>query len=335
LDSVSQFVLGSAVTAASLGTRVPAWRAVVYGGVLGTLPDLDILIDHGDAILNMTMHRGSSHALFWLTLVSPVVALAIAGAHRERSLFRRWWLAVWLTFVTHAMLDAMTIYGTRLWLPFDEQPVSIGSLFVIDPLYTLPLLTGSVALLVARGRPFGRRWNWWGIGLSTLYAAWSLGVQLHLDGTARAALKARGIAADKVIVSPAPLQTVLWRVVAIAANGQTAYEGFISLADDDEPIAFVPIARRPALLDELSQIQVVRQLRTFADDCVKAVAVDDEAFVVDLRMGAEPNYAFTFLVARRGADGSWRPTAATERRPFAVGEGQDLLWLWRRMWGER
>ena len=103
-------MLGSAVTAASLGTRVPAWRAVVYGGVLGTLPDLDILIDHGDAILNMTMHRGSSHALFWLTLVSPVVALAIAGAHRERSLFRRWWLAVWLTFVTHAMLDAMTSY---------------------------------------------------------------------------------------------------------------------------------------------------------------------------------------------------------------------------------
>ena len=128
---------------------------------------------------------------------------------------------------------------------------------------------------------------------------------------------------------------MLWRVVAIADNGQTAYEGFISLADDDEPITFAAIERRPALLDELSKIQVVRQLRAFADDCVKAVAVEDEAFVVDLRMGAEPNYAFTFLVARRGADGSWQPTATTERRAFAVGEGQGLAWLWRRLWGER
>ena len=335
MDSVSQFVLGSAVTAATLGTSVPAWRAVVYGGMLATLPDLDILLDHGDPVLNMTLHRGSSHALFWLTLASPMMALAIAGAHRERPLFRRWWLAVWLTFVTHAMLDALTIYGTRLWLPFDEKPVSIGSLFIIDPLYTLPLTFGSVALLVARGRPFGRRWNYWGIVLSTLYAAWSLGAQLHLDGIARSALKRQGIAANKVIVSPAPLQTVLWRVVAIADNGQTAYEGFTSLADDDEPIEFLAIERRLALLDELSQIPAVQQLRSFADDCVKAVAVEDEAFVVDLRMGAEPSYAFTFLVARRGSDDSWQPVAPTERRPVAVSDGQNLSWLWRRMWGER
>ena len=68
---------------------------------------------------------------------------------------------------------------------------------------------------------------------------------------------------------------------------------------------------------------------------VKAVVVDDEAFVVDVRMGAEPNYVFTFLVARRGGDGDWQPVDATERRPFAIGEGQTPAWLWRRMWGER
>ena len=48
-------MLGSAVTAATLGTSVPAWRAVVYGGMLATLPDLDILLDHGDPVLNMTL----------------------------------------------------------------------------------------------------------------------------------------------------------------------------------------------------------------------------------------------------------------------------------------
>ncbi|MBK4770827.1 MAG: metal-dependent hydrolase, partial [Pantoea sp. Morm] len=67
MDSLSQLTLGAAVTVAVMGKRVPLWQAALAGAVAGTLPDLDVFIDHGDAIRNMTLHRTESHALLWLT----------------------------------------------------------------------------------------------------------------------------------------------------------------------------------------------------------------------------------------------------------------------------
>src|SRR5690606_29423639 len=118
MDSLTQVTLGAAVGVAVMGRRTAVWKAALWGGVAGTLPDLDVFIDHGDALRNMTLHRGASHALFWLTLAAPVLAALPAALHRERAHFRRWWLAMWLALVTHPLLDAMTVYGTHLLLPF-------------------------------------------------------------------------------------------------------------------------------------------------------------------------------------------------------------------------
>ncbi|MDA0856951.1 MAG: metal-dependent hydrolase, partial [Proteobacteria bacterium] len=49
MDSVTQAVLGGAVSYAVLGRRLGK-RAALYGMALGTLPDLDVLIDFGGPI---------------------------------------------------------------------------------------------------------------------------------------------------------------------------------------------------------------------------------------------------------------------------------------------
>ena len=86
MDSVTQFVLGAAVSAEALGTRTAARKAVVWGGVIATLPDLDVLIDHGDAVRNMVEHRAQSHSLFWLTLLSPLLVArrGLGGGFSQR-----------------------------------------------------------------------------------------------------------------------------------------------------------------------------------------------------------------------------------------------------------
>ena len=66
MDSLSQIALGAAVGTAVLGRRVGA-KAAVWGAVCGTLPDLDVLISHGDPVRDFTFHRAESHALFWLS----------------------------------------------------------------------------------------------------------------------------------------------------------------------------------------------------------------------------------------------------------------------------
>lgn len=45
---------------------------------------------------------------------------------------------------THIFLDLLTGYGTQIFWPFVRTPLAIDSIFIVDPLYTLPFL----ALLV-------------------------------------------------------------------------------------------------------------------------------------------------------------------------------------------
>ena len=66
MDSLTQAVLGATVQTALLG-RWQGRRAILYGAALATLPDLDVVIDYGDAVKEMTYHRGFSHSLFVLT----------------------------------------------------------------------------------------------------------------------------------------------------------------------------------------------------------------------------------------------------------------------------
>lgn len=109
------------------------------GAVADTLPDLDVLLDHGDPIANMVLHRAESHSLFWLTLFSFPCAVGVLAINRQWSAGLRWWLAMWLALITYPLLDAMTVYGTQLALPFTNFPFAVSSVFIINPLYTMPL----------------------------------------------------------------------------------------------------------------------------------------------------------------------------------------------------
>ena len=81
MDSLSQVALGAAVGVAAMGRRTAPWKAALWGGICGTLPDLDALIDYGDPVRNMTFHRAESHSLLYLTLLAPAIA----------------WIACWRT----------------------------------------------------------------------------------------------------------------------------------------------------------------------------------------------------------------------------------------------
>jgi inner membrane protein len=328
VDSLSQLALGAAVGVAAMGRRTAVWKAALWGGIAGTLPDLDVLIDHGDALRNMVMHRGASHSLFWLTLASPVLAVLPVALHGERALFRRWWFAVWLALVTHPLLDAMTVYGTRLLLPFSDHPFAVGSMFIIDPLYTVPLLVG-VVLALRRADAGGLRWNRLGLVLSTAYLAWSAGAQAYVRSVAGEALAALGEPPAALLVTPSPFNTVLWRVVAMRPDG-SYQEGFRSLLDA-HPLRLRQFEAPAALRSTLAGLDGVRRLAHFSQGFYKLHERDGHAWITDLRMGQEPHYTFSFVVARRQEAG-WVPV-----HPLNQGSrgdvGRALAWLWQRLRG--
>jgi inner membrane protein len=311
-----------------MGRRTAVWKAVLWGGIAGTLPDLDVLIDHGDPLRNMTMHRGFSHSLFWLTLFSPLFAALPAAVHRERHLYPRWFFAIWLALFTHPLLDAMTVYGTRLLLPFSDHPFAVGSMFIIDPLYTVPLLAGVVAAL-ARGEGRGLRWNGLGLAVSTAYLAWSVAVQAHVRDVAGAALAARGLEPAPLLVTPSPFNTILWRVVAMRPDGSYE-EGFHSLLDA-HPMRFRRFEHSLPLREALAAIDGVRRLGGFTLGFYKVHEQGGRAWVTDLRMGQEPHYTFSFLVAQR-RPGGWSPVVP-QHHGSRGDIGRAFEWLWQRVRG--
>ena len=377
MDSLSQLALGAAVGVAAMGRRTALWKAAMWGGVLGTLPDLDALIDHGDPVLNMVLHRAETHALFWqslaalplaalitfLTRAGPVLpagsgiasgpGLQVAGSPPATrwAAFPAWLLTVWLVLVTHALLDAMTVYGTRLALPFSAQPYGVGSIFIIDPLYTLPLLLGLLATLLSRsGRAAGAtevstpsmggrraqagRWNLIGLALSTAYLGWSAAAQHHVAGLVHAQL-AQGPEAksvERVLVTPTPFNTALWRVVVMRPDRYE--EGFYALADQGRPVRFRAYARDAELFKQVQAMEAVGHIAAFSRGYFRVDERDGAVRITDLRMGQEPSYVFSFEVARRGsALQPLQPTRSVGGRDD-VDLAAGLRWLWARAGGQ-
>jgi inner membrane protein len=326
MDSLSQMALGAAVGVAVMGRRTALWKSAAWGALAGTLPDLDVFIDHGDAIANMVLHRAETHSLFWLTLFSLPLAAAVARWHGEWPLWKRWWLVFWLALITHPLLDTMTVYGTQLALPFTNRPFGVGSVFIIDPLYTLPLLAGTgITLATTRLRA-----NTLGLVLSTAYLAWGYGAQQHVHSVARDALTRQGLVAERVLVTPTAFNSIAWRVVVM--QREHYFEGFYSLLDQERAIRFDRFDRGAPLEADVAAIAGYQRIRDFSHGFYALRQEGPSVVISDLRMGQEPAYTFSFAIAERASPAKALPV------PEQVGTrpdlGKFLPWLWRRIGGD-
>lgn len=365
MDSLTHIALGAAIGTAVLG-RKAGLRAALWGAVCGTLPDLDVLIAHGNPVRDFTFHRAETHSLIWQTVASPAIAWLIAKIERRSPAgYRDWLLLAWLALVTHALLDACTVYGTQLLLPFTDYPLGLGSIFIVDPLYTLPLIVGVVAALRA-GRHRPDRAAWWnaaGLAVSTGYLSWTIAAQAHVEGVVNRSLASSPLAEGRVLVTPAPLTSLLWRVVVMDVAGY--HEGHYSLLRGDGSLHLEPHASDSRLLSNLRDDWNVRRLAWFSKgfysvrestpdervaagsagtvgqllgivESVEAAAITtgDSArplVISDLRMGETPWLVFSFVIAERRGEtiAAVRPRQVTMARvpPDAASR------LWRRLVG--
>ena len=77
MDSLTQIVLGAAVGEATLGRRVGN-RAILWGGIAGTLPDLDVLANLvTDPMSALVYHRAFTHSFAFALLAAPLLGLTV------------------------------------------------------------------------------------------------------------------------------------------------------------------------------------------------------------------------------------------------------------------
>ena len=73
MDSLSQLVLGAA-TFALVKDREIGKKALLYGGILGTIPDLDVLLNSFfNPIEQLSLHRAFSHSIFFAFLLNRLL----------------------------------------------------------------------------------------------------------------------------------------------------------------------------------------------------------------------------------------------------------------------
>ena len=120
---------------------------------------------------------------------------------------------------------------------------------------------------------------------------------------------------------------MLWRVVVLTDDGYL--EGFDSLLIDEGPMRFKVYPSDTAALEAATSIWAVDRLRWFSRDFLKVSVEDDLLVLADLRMGQEPNYVFTHVVAE-GGDPDWRERP-DELLAFEF-EDRALRATWERIW---
>lgn len=101
MDSLTQIVLGAAVGEAILGRKVGN-RAMLWGGICGTLPDLDVFANAvSDPMSALAYHRAFTHSLAFAVLMAPAIGLAMHRLYggREGPLKSQWvWPALLAEF---------------------------------------------------------------------------------------------------------------------------------------------------------------------------------------------------------------------------------------------
>ncbi|MBO6787968.1 MAG: metal-dependent hydrolase [Rhodospirillales bacterium] len=324
MDSVTQFALGAAVGAAALGPRIGMRKAALIGGLYGTVPDLDTFLPSPDPVTSFTSHRGASHSLVIQLLAAPLFAEPLVRVFRglnDKRLFT--YVAVYLMFATHALIDAMTVYGTRLFWPLYEGPVGVGSIFIIDPLYTLPLLL--VTLWAILLNPVSSRFRGWLTGalvVSTLYMLGTAGLQQIANARAATWLAARGIEADRTLSIPTPFNTLYWRTIVI--DGSRYLNVYQPLIGDD--VTVYAHSRHPELEGCLADTPAYRDLVAFTKGFYRMEEKDGKIIFSDLRMGLTPNYVFRFKLGET-ENGVPNAVPSPTREPTIRGTVGDIDWL--------
>ncbi len=268
MDSLTQIVLGAAVAEATLGKKVGN-KALLWGGIAGTIPDLDVIyikLIGGGAIEEIVLHRGFSHSITFAILMAPILGWVVNWLYRKKNeaAFLQWTNLFFWAIFTHPLLDSLTTYGTQLFLPFSDYRVSIASVFVVDLLYTVPFLLSVIAVsFIHRSDGWRRRVNYLGLALSSAYLLTGILNKYLVTDVFRTDLAAEPEKKELVFVGTTPLNIILW--YGVAETDSAFHIGYYSLLDDSEDVSWLPFKKNHQLLAGIENEYGVDRLRWFSD----------------------------------------------------------------------
>ncbi|MEQ3691287.1 MAG: metal-dependent hydrolase [Flavobacterium sp.] len=285
MDSFTQIVLGIATAELVAGKKLQN-KTFLYGAILGTIPDLDIIVGKFmNDVDGVAIHRGLSHSLLFFVFLAPVLGFLISKLERTKIDFKSAsWMAFWC-FVTHVLLDMFTSWGTQILWPFDYR-FALKTIFVIDPLYTIPLLVSLLYVWKNKESFVRKKYLHRGLLISSSYLLLTCVLKLIAVHQFEKALVKQNIAYNELIVKPTAFNTILWNANIATPNGYylSDYSFF-----DSQPISFTYYSKNNELEKKAAPIEDFQKLKKISEGWYLITEENGKLYFNDLRFGLLKN----------------------------------------------
>jgi inner membrane protein len=344
MDSITQAALGAAVGELMLGKRLGN-RALLWGALFGTLPDMDVLLaPFLSTAGKLVHHRGASHSLLLMVLASFALAPWLAKLWKKEKVSKPVAGAfVFVVWSTHVLIDCFTVYGTSVLWPFSEARVAFNHLFIIDFFYTGPLVVTLVWLAFLRSKKSKakrRRLNLWGLGLSSGYVVLSLLAKWAASTGFDADLQRRGVTYERRMEAPTPLNILLWR--SVVDRGDELWVGYRTIFEFHRtPVRWTVYPRGREIVEPFVNEPEIQAIIWFSNGWWIARENAKGVWMADLRFGESRAWGVKKDHVDRRIGFSWVFSSAEEgdrlRRinPDGRNAGDTLKRIVFRIFGQR
>ena len=201
--------------------------------------------------------------------------------------FKTVYVASFLGYATHGLLDACTSYGTQLFWPFSSERVTWNNISIVDPIFTIPVII-LVAIAITKKK---RIFSFFAIGWIAFYL--SLGF-VQYERALSAAMQladSRGHNAQRLTLKPSFGNLILWK--SIYQHEETYYVDAIRTVQSStwcsgESIRIFDYQYHlPDLDKESQQAKDIERFRWFSQDYLGYE--EEKKLVTDIRYSMIPN----------------------------------------------
>jgi inner membrane protein len=211
LDSLTHIVLGAAIGDKVLGKKIGR-KAAWIGALAKTFPDFDLLYSGlSDPRKYVLYHRSYTHSFFVELLTAFPMAFFFYLLFKKKIAYREWFLLWVICLWGHSLVDIFTNYGTRIFLPFSKQLVSLNNIAIADLFLTIPILIMVVVALLYKNNSIHRsRWMNATLLYAIAYFSMTFVNKAIADKHFKQSIQANQISSKGYMSNPTILNNLLW-----------------------------------------------------------------------------------------------------------------------------
>jgi inner membrane protein len=288
MDPLTQGTIGAVLPQAL--SKKNLGIVAMLGFLSGMAPDLDILIRSStDPLLSLEYHRQFTHSLIFIPFGGLICALFLFVVLKKISPFnfKKTWLYCTLGYGTHGLIDACTSYGTLLFWPFSDMRIAWNNISIIDPLFTLPLISLIVLATIKKKIIYSK------IALAWAVTYLTLGVYLHnvAINVGKEIAEQRGHIVNRIKAKPSFGNLILWKTIYESDDHfyVDATNLFFRNIIPGESIKKLDLNKNfPWLGRESQQYKDVERFKWFSNDFL-AVNPNNKNQIIDIRYSGIPN----------------------------------------------